>query len=78
MTRGKHEVPVSWSFPWDCPHCRKQRYFIVSTSLGDRAAWARCPTCTSLMEVTDAHRTASAQDALAEIQSVADATRIRH
>jgi len=45
-----------WSFWWPCERCDKVMEFLVNEPEDQEKVYARCPKCSSLLEVTDSHR----------------------
>lgn len=63
--RGQYRCPKvdKWSFWWPCLRCDKVMEFLVNEAEGQETVLARCPRCSSLLEVTDSHRLGRKEDA---------------
>jgi DNA-directed RNA polymerase subunit RPC12/RpoP len=47
---------VQWSFWWPCLRCDRVMEFLVNEIQTQEKVLARCPRCSSLLEVNDHHR----------------------
>ena len=54
--RRRMSKVAKWSFWWPCLRCDRVMEFLVNEMETQEKVLARCPRCSSLLEVNDCHR----------------------